>query len=246
MMGARVDSKPRGRCIYNWQYCRRRCGAFLGRRPSGPCQEDLGAALPYGSLSRANAFHSSLLAARSRLFPVVCGICACRLHAPPAAPPPPPVEVGVVEVSRASCRSRSSIRRSCTARARSRCARASRASCSSAATRKARASPPATSCSASTPTRSAPTSRARARSSASASESQSGAPRARPDRAAVRPEAREPARPRHRARGFRECGGRGGGRGAALRTAELALSYTEVRAPIDGLTSREVRSEGSL
>src|SRR5690606_27436219 len=33
---------------------------------------------------------------------------------------------------------------------------------------------------------------------------------------------------------------------AALRTAELALSYTEVRAPISGLTSREVRSEGSL
>lgn len=33
---------------------------------------------------------------------------------------------------------------------------------------------------------------------------------------------------------------------AALRTAELALSYTDVRAPIDGLTSREVRSEGSL
>jgi membrane fusion protein (multidrug efflux system) len=34
--------------------------------------------------------------------------------------------------------------------------------------------------------------------------------------------------------------------GAALRTAELELSYTEVRAPIAGLTSREVRSEGSL
>ena len=33
---------------------------------------------------------------------------------------------------------------------------------------------------------------------------------------------------------------------AALRTAELALSYTDVRAPISGLTSREVRSEGSL
>jgi membrane fusion protein (multidrug efflux system) len=33
---------------------------------------------------------------------------------------------------------------------------------------------------------------------------------------------------------------------AALRTAELNLSYTEVRAPISGLTSREVRSEGSL
>ncbi|HEX7081433.1 MAG TPA: efflux RND transporter periplasmic adaptor subunit [Gammaproteobacteria bacterium] len=33
---------------------------------------------------------------------------------------------------------------------------------------------------------------------------------------------------------------------AALRTAELELSYTDVRAPIDGLTSREVRSEGSL
>lgn len=33
---------------------------------------------------------------------------------------------------------------------------------------------------------------------------------------------------------------------AALRTAELDLSYTEVRAPISGLTSREVRSEGSL
>ena len=33
---------------------------------------------------------------------------------------------------------------------------------------------------------------------------------------------------------------------AALRTAELQLSYTEVRAPISGLTSREVRSEGSL
>ena len=33
---------------------------------------------------------------------------------------------------------------------------------------------------------------------------------------------------------------------AALRSAELELSYTEVRAPIDGLTSREVRSEGSL
>jgi membrane fusion protein (multidrug efflux system) len=33
---------------------------------------------------------------------------------------------------------------------------------------------------------------------------------------------------------------------AALRTAELNLSYTDVRAPISGLTSREVRSEGSL
>jgi membrane fusion protein (multidrug efflux system) len=33
---------------------------------------------------------------------------------------------------------------------------------------------------------------------------------------------------------------------AALRTAELSLSYTEVRAPISGMTSREVRSEGSL
>ncbi len=33
---------------------------------------------------------------------------------------------------------------------------------------------------------------------------------------------------------------------AELRTADLELSYTEVRAPISGLTSREVRSEGSL
>src|SRR5881394_2815660 len=33
---------------------------------------------------------------------------------------------------------------------------------------------------------------------------------------------------------------------AALRSAELNLSYTDVRAPIAGLTSREVRSEGSL
>jgi membrane fusion protein, multidrug efflux system len=33
---------------------------------------------------------------------------------------------------------------------------------------------------------------------------------------------------------------------AALRSAELNLSYTDVRAPIEGLTSREVRSEGSL
>ena len=33
---------------------------------------------------------------------------------------------------------------------------------------------------------------------------------------------------------------------ARLRTAELDLAYTEVRAPIAGLTSREVRSEGSL
>ncbi len=31
-----------------------------------------------------------------------------------------------------------------------------------------------------------------------------------------------------------------------LRTAELDLGYTDVRAPIGGLTSREVRSEGSL
>lgn len=33
---------------------------------------------------------------------------------------------------------------------------------------------------------------------------------------------------------------------AALKSAELNLSYTDVRAPIAGLTSREVRSEGSL
>jgi membrane fusion protein, multidrug efflux system len=33
---------------------------------------------------------------------------------------------------------------------------------------------------------------------------------------------------------------------AELRTAELELSYTDVRAPIAGVTSREVRSEGSL
>jgi membrane fusion protein, multidrug efflux system len=33
---------------------------------------------------------------------------------------------------------------------------------------------------------------------------------------------------------------------AALRSAELNLSYTDVRAPIAGVTSREVRSEGSL
>jgi membrane fusion protein, multidrug efflux system len=33
---------------------------------------------------------------------------------------------------------------------------------------------------------------------------------------------------------------------AALKSAELDLSYTNVRAPISGLTSREVRSEGSL
>jgi membrane fusion protein, multidrug efflux system len=33
---------------------------------------------------------------------------------------------------------------------------------------------------------------------------------------------------------------------AALRSAELDLSYTDVRAPIGGLTSREARSEGSL
>ncbi|HVY82397.1 MAG TPA: efflux RND transporter periplasmic adaptor subunit [Steroidobacteraceae bacterium] len=33
---------------------------------------------------------------------------------------------------------------------------------------------------------------------------------------------------------------------AALRTAELDLSYTDVRAPIGGVTSREARSEGSL
>jgi membrane fusion protein, multidrug efflux system len=33
---------------------------------------------------------------------------------------------------------------------------------------------------------------------------------------------------------------------AALKTADLNLSYTDVRAPIAGLTSREVRSEGSL
>jgi len=33
---------------------------------------------------------------------------------------------------------------------------------------------------------------------------------------------------------------------ARLRTAQLDLSYTEVRAPIGGLTSREARSEGSL
>ncbi len=33
---------------------------------------------------------------------------------------------------------------------------------------------------------------------------------------------------------------------AALKSAELSLSYTDVRAPISGLTSREVRSEGSL
>lgn len=33
---------------------------------------------------------------------------------------------------------------------------------------------------------------------------------------------------------------------ARMRTAQLDLSYTEVRAPIAGLTSREARSEGSL
>ncbi len=33
---------------------------------------------------------------------------------------------------------------------------------------------------------------------------------------------------------------------AALKSAQLDLSYTNVRAPISGLTSREVRSEGSL
>ena len=33
---------------------------------------------------------------------------------------------------------------------------------------------------------------------------------------------------------------------AELRSAELDLGYTDVRAPISGLTSREVRSEGSL
>jgi len=33
---------------------------------------------------------------------------------------------------------------------------------------------------------------------------------------------------------------------ASLQTAELDLGYTDVRAPISGLTSREARSEGSL
>src|SRR5882724_2421845 len=33
---------------------------------------------------------------------------------------------------------------------------------------------------------------------------------------------------------------------AALKSSELDLSYTSVRAPISGLTSRETRSEGSL
>jgi membrane fusion protein, multidrug efflux system len=33
---------------------------------------------------------------------------------------------------------------------------------------------------------------------------------------------------------------------SSLRTAQLDLEYTDVRAPISGLTSREVRSEGSL
>jgi membrane fusion protein (multidrug efflux system) len=33
---------------------------------------------------------------------------------------------------------------------------------------------------------------------------------------------------------------------AAVKTSELSLSYTDVRAPISGLTSREARSEGSL
>jgi hypothetical protein len=52
---------------------------------------------------------------------------------------------------------------------------------------------------------------------------------------------REPARPTppRRSKGTANVA-------AALRSAELILSYTDVRAPIAGLTSREVRSEGSL
>ena len=229
-------------------YCRRLFGrpVRIAGRPAAA--RDPAPSVPEGSLSRANVSHSPLVRRGLGFFPLFAalGLAACGGE-PPAPPPPPPVEVGVIDVEPRELALQLEYPaqlkgvREVEVRARVSGILLERRYDEGARVEAGdvlfRIDPD--------PFRAAV---ARARAEVGVQEANLGQARRERDRIVPLYEQKLASlRDRDTAlAAFESAEAAVAAARAALRTAELELSYTEVRAPIGGLTSREVRSEGSL